>query len=127
LKLPAEVQLGLRDKSVDMGHARALLSLDKATQQLKLYNEIMKKGLSVRQVETRVKELKQEENGESPAKPAAKPANKADFSVLTNHLTKSFGVNVKFDCNNDGKGRITFPFKNEEELQRLIGIFDKIK
>ena len=53
LKLPAEVQLGLRDKAVDMGHARALLSVEKPTMQLKLYNEILKKGLSVRQVEQR--------------------------------------------------------------------------
>ena len=48
IRLPAEVQLGLRDKIVDMGHARALLSLDKPSLQLKLYNEIIKKGLSVR-------------------------------------------------------------------------------
>ena len=51
LKLPAEVQLGLRDRRVDMGHARALLAVENPKHQLKLYNEILKKGLSVRQVE----------------------------------------------------------------------------
>ena len=57
LKLPAEVQLGLRDKRLDMGHARALLSLDDPSLQLKIYNEIIKKGLSVRKVEEMVKSL----------------------------------------------------------------------
>ena len=57
LKLPAEVQLGLRDRRVDMGHARALLSLDNPKQQLKLYNEILKQGLSVRRVEEIAKGL----------------------------------------------------------------------
>ena len=61
LKLPAEVQIGLRDRKVDMGHARALLSLDKAPLQLKLYNEIIKKGLSVRQVEAMAKQLQERE------------------------------------------------------------------
>lgn len=51
LKLPAEVQLGLRDRRVDMGHARALLTIDNPSLQLKLYNEILKNGLSVRRVE----------------------------------------------------------------------------
>ncbi len=51
LKLPAEVQLGLRDKRVDIGHARALLTITDPALQLKLYNEILKQGLSVRRVE----------------------------------------------------------------------------
>ena len=55
LKLPAEVQLGLRDKRVDMGHARALLSVDNPSVQLKIYKEILKQGLSVRKVEELVK------------------------------------------------------------------------
>lgn len=126
LKLPAEVQLGLRDKAVDMGHARALLSVEKPTMQLKLYNEILKKGLSVRQVEQRAKEMNAE-NGDAPAKPKATKANNADYDVLKKHLSKSFGVAVSFACNQDGKGKITFPFKNEEELERIIRIFDKLK
>lgn len=125
LKLPAEVQLGLRDKAVDMGHARALLSVEKPTMQLKLYNEILKKGLSVRQVEQRAKELNEE--GSTEPKAPAKKVNNADYDVLKQHLSKSFGVAVSFACNKDGKGKISFPFKNEEELERIIRIFDTLK
>lgn len=125
LKLPAEVQLGLRDKAVDMGHARALLSVEKPTMQLKLYNEILKKGLSVRQVEQRAKEMNEE--GSIEPKAPAKKVNNADYDVLKQHLSKSFGVAVSFACNKDGKGKISFPFKNEEELERIIRIFDTLK
>ena len=125
LKLPAEVQLGLRDKAVDMGHARALLSVEKPTMQLKLYNEILKKGLSVRQVEQRAKEMNEE--GSTEPKAPAKKVNNADYDVLKQHLSKSFGVAVSFACNKDGKGKISFPFKNEEELDRIIRIFDTLK
>lgn len=125
LKLPAEVQLGLRDKAVDMGHARALLSVEKPTMQLKLYNEILKKGLSVRQVEQRAKEMNEE--GSTDPKAPAKKVNNADYDVLKQHLSKSFGVAVSFACNKDGKGKISFPFKNEEELERIIRIFDTLK
>lgn len=125
LKLPAEVQLGLRDKAVDMGHARALLSVEKPTMQLKLYNEILKKGLSVRQVEQRAKEMNEE--GSTEPKAPAKKVNNADYDVLKQHLSKSFGVAVSFACNRDGKGKISFPFKNEEELERIIRIFDTLK
>lgn len=125
LKLPAEVQLGLRDKAVDMGHARALLSVEKPTMQLKLYNEILKTGLSVRQVEQRAKEMNEE--GSTEPKAPAKKVNNADYDVLKQHLSKSFGVAVSFACNKDGKGKISFPFKNEEELERIIRIFDTLK
>ena len=125
LKLPAEVQLGLRDKAVDMGHARALLSVEKPTMQLKLYNEILKKGLSVRQVEQRAKEMNEE--GSTEPKAPAKKVNNADYDVLKQHLSKSFGVAVSFACNKDGKGKISFPFKNEEELEIIIRIFDTLK
>lgn len=125
LKLPAEVQLGLRDKAVDMGHARALLSVEKPTMQLKLYNEILKKGLSVRQVEQRAKEMNEE--GSTEPKAPAKKVNNADYDVLKQHLSKSFGVAVSFACNKDGKGKISFSFKNEEELERIIRIFDTLK
>ncbi len=129
LKLPAEVQLGLRDKAVDMGHARALLSLDKASLQLKLYNEILKKGLSVRQVEQLVKQYRSNDTkatDKAPEKPA--PAVSArDYEILRKHLSSSFGVPVKFACNASGKGKITFPFKDEAELQKIIAIFDTLK
>ncbi|MBQ0069309.1 MAG: ParB/RepB/Spo0J family partition protein [Bacteroidales bacterium] len=128
LKLPAEVQLGLRDKVVDMGHARALLSIDKPSLQLKLYNEILKKGLSVRQVEQLVKQHR--DGADDKQKTNAKPAKNLtsrDYEILRKHLSGSFGVPVKFTCNDAGKGKITFPFRDEAELQKIISIFDTLK
>lgn len=128
LKLPAEVQLGLRDKAVDMGHARALLSIDKASVQLKFYNEILKKGLSVRQVEQLVKQYRSKQDAPvmTPDKPSKSYTTK-DYEILRKHLAGSFGVPVKFACNDAGKGKITFPFSNEAELQKIISIFDTLK
>ena len=125
LKLPAEVQLGLRDHTLDMGHARALLSLDDPKQQLRLYNETVKKGLSVRQVEQRVKQM-QQASGEGATTPA-KTVDARDYEILQRHLAASFGVPVKFTCDKTGKGKITFPFTTEEQLEKIIRIFDQLK
>lgn len=128
LKLPAEVQIGLRDKQVDMGHARALLAIDKPSLQLKVYKEIIKKGLSVRQVEELAKQYRDAEaKGDSDVTVAPKRLSNKDYDVLKKHLSSAFRTDVKFSCDASGKGKITFPFKNEEELERLITIFDKLK
>lgn len=128
LKLPAEIQLGLRDKKLDMGHARALITVSDPTLQLKLYNEILKKGLSVRQVEQLAKES-QEKSGEKEdaGKSLPKHSGSNDFDILTKHLTKAFGVPVKLSCNTSGKGKITFSFNNDEDLDRIISLFDRLK
>ena len=127
LKLPAEVQLGLRDKRVDMGHARALLTIEKPSLQLKLYNEILKHGLSVRRVEEVAKQY--QENAQNKAdgdKQAQRSSTSSDFDALKKQLSSTFGTAVKFTCNNSGKGSISFPFKNEDELTRLITLFDSV-
>jgi ParB family chromosome partitioning protein len=126
LKLPAEVQLGLRDRRVDMGHARALLAVENPKLQLKLYNEIIKRGLSVRQVE----ELAKQYNGHEPetgGKALRSQGISEEYELLKNHLSQSFHTQVQFTCNRQGRGKITFPFKNEQELERLISIFDRLK
>ena len=127
LKLPAEVQLGLHDHTLDMGHARALLSLDDPKLQLKLYNETIKKGLSVRQVEQRAKQMQQAADEERGTQQGAKPVNVKDYAILQKHLATAFGVPVKFTCDRSGKGKITFPFTTEEELEKIISIFDHLK
>lgn len=128
LKLPAEVQLGLRDKRVDMGHARALLTIEKPSLQLKLYNEIIKHGLSVRKVEELAKSYqKADESGETPPSSQSASATNKEYEILKQHLSSSFNTQVQFTCNPKGKGKITFPFSNEDELARLIALFDTIK
>lgn len=124
LRLPAEVQLGLRDKTVDMGHARALLSLQNPADQLKLYKRIVNEGLSVRRVEELVKQL----NSAASEQPDKTPVrNQGEFDVLKQHLSNTFKAPVKLDVNAQGAGKITFGFKNEEEMVRLISLFDSLK
>ncbi len=125
LKLPAEVQLGLRDRRVDMGHARALLAVENPKLQLRLYNEILKKGLSVRQVEELAKTYNDQAEQTSP-KTTTKSISK-EYEILKKHLSAAFQTKVQFSCDKQGKGKIAFPFKNEEELERLITIFDRVK
>lgn len=128
LKLPAEVQLGLRDRLVDMGHARAILMVEKPSLQLKLYNETIKKSLSVRQVEAMAKRYQEmSEEGTEVIASADKRLKNSDYRILQKHLSTAFSTDVKFSCDVNGKGKITFPFKNEAELERLIAIFDKLK
>ena len=125
LKLPAEVQLGLHDHTLDMGHARALLSLDDPKLQLRLYNETIKKGLSVRQVEQRAKQMQQAADMERGGNEGT--VNVKDYQILQKHLASTFGVPVRFTCDKTGKGKITFPFSTEEQLERIISIFDNLK
>ena len=128
LKLPAEVQLGLRDRLVDMGHARAILMVEKPSMQLKLYNETIKKSLSVREVEALAKRYQEvSQDGAAQDETQPKRLTNNDYKILQKHLSSTFSTDVKFSCDVSGKGKITFPFKNEAELERLIAIFDKLK
>lgn len=126
LKLPAEVQLGLRDKRVDMGHARALLTIEKPSLQLKLYNEILRHGLSVRKVEELAKAYQNGEDTPVQPKAAKKRPSSSDFDSLKKRLSSTFNTRVSFTCNEAGKGKITFPFKDAEQLAELITLFDAI-
>ncbi len=126
LRLPAEVQIGLRDKIIDMGHARALLSIENATVQLELYKLIVAEGLSVRKVEELARSMTQAP-AQSAKKIAKRTAHNKEYTLLRNHLSGFFGTKVQLTCNENGKGKISIPFKNEEELERLIALFDKLK
>ena len=132
LKLPSEVQLGLRDKRVDMGHAKALLGIDDPRVQLKIYKEIIRDGLSVRKVEELAKAWQQSRaEGEPAAGDSAKAPNpyasSHDFDLLKNHLSAAFHTPVSFSCDRQGKGKITFQFSSEEDLTRLITLFDTLR
>jgi len=130
LKLPAEIQIGLKDKKIDMGHAKLLLSLDDPSTQLMVYEQIVEYDFSVRRTEEIVKEL----NGTGSANPAGaivptKPARKAphEYDVLKNQLSSFFNAKVTLSCNEKGAGKISISFANEKELQRLLQVFDSIK
>lgn len=127
-KLPAEVQLALQERTVDMGHARALLALDSPVQQLELYHRIQKEDLSVRRVEELAKAMAEAGN-EGVAKKSRAKQEKAgeDFDLLKQHLTAFFKTDVQLTCNAKGKGKIAIPFKNEKELERIMALLDNIK
>ncbi len=127
LKLPAPIQMGLQNKKIDMGHARALVTLSDPMLQVKLYEEIVEKGYSVREVEEMVKALnekKESNHSKSTSKRARLPK---EFNLLKQHLSIFFNTKIELTCSPEGKGKISIPFKNEEELERIIGIFDTLK
>ena len=126
LKLPAEVQIGLRDRIIDMGHARALLSVESAAVQLELYKAIVAEGLSVRKVEELARSMAQAPDS-AVKRVARSSARRKEYNLLKNHLADFFGTKVQFTCDDKGKGKISIPFKNEDELERLIALFDKLK
>ncbi len=129
LKLPAPIQIGLQNKLIDMGHARALVALNDPKLQIKLYEDIVQHGYSVRKVEEMVKALAEGETVKSGSRKLAPKQNKLskEFDMLKEHLSSFFNTKVQLTCSEKGKGRISIPFNNEEELERIIGIFDTLK
>lgn len=126
LKLPAEIQLGLRDHKLDMGHARALLSVEDPKEQLKLYNLILKEGLSVRRVEELARQISRQEAPEEPAHGKVKKDN-GSYESFAASLKEFSPVPVTFARTSDGKGSVTFKFKSDEELNKFAALFEKIK
>ena len=128
LRLPAQVQIALQKKEIDMGHARALLAIESPSLQIKLFNEVVKNGYSVRKVEEMAQMLKNGEDVESGQKKiVAKTKMPEEFNVLRNHLSDFLQTKVQLTCSPKGKGKITIPFANEEELERIMSVFDKMK
>lgn len=127
LKLPAEIQIGLKNKLIDMGHARALLSVDNPARQLQLYEQIQEHGYSVRKVEELAKEITDPQPASTPKEKKENPQAAEGYDILRRHLSDFFKTPVQFTCNAKGKGKISIPFKNEEELERLIALFDQLK
>lgn len=129
LKLPAEIQMGLKDKRIDMGHARALISVEDPEVQLAFYEQILSDGLSVRQVEEMVRSVANGEmqNLKKNGSKSSKEALPEEFNLLREHLSSFFQTKVQLVCNKKGKGKITIPFASEEELEKLISLLDTLK
>lgn len=128
LKLPAQVQMALQKKEIDMGHARALLAIDSPSLQIKLFKEIQKNGYSVRKVEELVQALKNGEDIESGKKKIiARSQLPEEFNELKTRLASFLNTKVQMTCSPKGKGKISIPFANEEELERIMNVFDKLK
>ncbi len=127
LRLPAQIQLSLQKKELDMGHARALLSLDSPSIQIKLYKEIMKHGYSVRKVEEMVNTLKNGGDVPTPTKTLhGSTSLSAEYEVLKKRISEKLAVNVQMSCSASGKGKLTIPFASDEELERIIMLLDRV-
>ena len=128
LKLPAQIQMALKNHEIDMGQARALLAIDSPSMQLKLFKDIQKNQYSVRKVEEMVQMLKNGENVQTAKKKiVAKTQLPEEFNVLKRRLSELFKTNVTMTCSPKGSGKISIPFTNEKELEQILNTIDGIK
>jgi len=127
LKLPAQVQMALKNKEIDMGHARALLSVESPSQQIKLFKEVQKQGYSVRRVEEIAQMLKGGEDVKvSKGKLTSQSKLPEEFGELRDRLANFFHTKVQMTCSPKGKGKISIPFDNEEQLERIMNALDSV-
>ena len=128
LKLPAQVQIALKNHDIEMGHARALLALDSPTQQIKLFREVVQGGLSVRKVEEMVQALKSGDDVKTAkGRITAKAQLPEEYGMLRERLAQFFQAKVQMTCSPKGKGKISIQFDNEEELERIMNALDRTK
>ena len=128
LKLPAQIQMALKNHEVDMGHARALLSLDSPSAQIRLFKEVQKNEYSVRKVEELVQQLKNGNDIQSIKRPEGVKAKlPREYMLLRDRLSLMFKTKVEMTCSPKGRGKISIPFNNEDELEMIINAIDGIK
>ncbi|MEL7585466.1 MAG: ParB/RepB/Spo0J family partition protein [Prolixibacteraceae bacterium] len=128
LKLPTIIQKGIIDKTISMGHARALVNISNTEDQLSLYNQVITQDLSVRKVEELVRRLNDPDEEETEQQKNNRERTKfpVEYGELKDHLSKFFRTNVDFSLNNKGKGKIIIPFGSAKDLERIMGILDKL-
>lgn len=117
LKLPPDIQVAVRNGTISMGHARALINVDVVDKQLFIFSEIKNKGLSVRQTEDLVRKMY---TGATPAKATAKPSLPPAYKKIEDTLASQFSTKVKLTHNKKGHGTILFEYYSLEELNGLL-------
>ena len=123
LKLQAEIQVGVRDKKISMGHAKALINIDNPDIQLRIFNRIVNEGLSVRNVEAIVREIKYPVNKDKVK--TGKLQLPKQYLNLRNSLNKLLDTKVDLKKSENGKGSITISFNSEDEFSRISNILLK--
>jgi len=122
LKLPPAIQIALRDASISMGHARALISIEEEEKQLHILKQIIADGLSVRQVEALVRQTNQPKAKKKPAGTSEIPEK---YKTIPSRLSQSLGTKVRLKRNQKGEGNIVITFKDDHELDQIISYFEK--
>jgi ParB family chromosome partitioning protein len=117
LRLPPEIQLGIIEKRISMGHARALINAEPESKQIKIFKLILEKDLSVRKVEELVKE-------DDAPKLFASKANLMPLEIqkMQADLKLRFGKKAKVSRNDGGVGKVEIPFTNDDDLERIIAM-----
>jgi ParB family chromosome partitioning protein len=124
LKLPPEIQLGLRNAAIGMGHARALLGLTKTEQQLFVFRKTVAEGLSVRKVEALVREMNSDD---APAKGSSKKKEEGTpsaYKAVQDSLQQKFEARIQIKANDKGKGEILIPFASTDDLNRILDLLE---
>ena len=130
LRLPAEIQLGLTQRLIDMGHARALLQVEDPERQMELYQLIRTEHLSVRAVEElarAISETPQTEDNTDVPTPKGKRIERAEFAMLEEQLTHLFASKVTLRSSASGKGKLTIPFANDKELEHILLLLERLQ
>lgn len=127
LKLPAEIQMGLKDKKIDMGHARALVSVENPEAMLNIYAQVLAEGASVRRTEELVRlSAMGDSDKKSEKKEKQHVIMPEEYDALCKELNDKFNAKVKLSYNEKGKGKVVIPFDSDDDLMRLMSLFDKI-
>lgn len=117
LKLPAELQNGIRENKMSMGHARALINLEDPAEQIRIFNQIVEENLSVRKTEELSREKKSKKSNAAPKK--SLPLSLTD-KKLKSELSDLLNVQVRLQRNDVDKGKIVIPFDSDEELAHIL-------
>ena len=126
LKLPAPIQLAIRDKKISMGHARAIIGIEDPETQFMIFEQILKYDFSVRKVEEIVRELANPKTEGEERTLSRKKTEIGDYIDLQKHLAQRFNTKVELKRNETGKGKIVISFKSDDELEKIIGLLDKV-
>ncbi|MDR0941780.1 MAG: ParB/RepB/Spo0J family partition protein [Bacteroidales bacterium] len=124
LKLPPEIQFGIINKDISMGHARTLVSVDDANKQMEMFAKIIEQDLSVRQVEDLLRDYKNETKSKKSKSVVAQLSD--NYKNVQQNLEQKFNAKIGFSITAKGTGKITIPFANEQDLERIIELFSRI-
>jgi ParB family chromosome partitioning protein len=125
LRLPAEIQLGIRNKSLTMGHARTLVNIEDPTKQINIFYHVIQEDLSVRATEELVRHF-QNQAAKDPARGDKRKKLNNEYGELAGQLSKLFASEVQFRINEKGRGKIVIPFSDNDEMERIIALLDKL-
>ena len=120
LKLPPDIQVGLRDGKISMGHAKAIIGVEEISRQLELYHRTLKEDLSVRQVEALARSLSGA--GSTSGKQPTSSELNYEYKQLLSKLSSHFGSKISVKANDKHKGEIKIPFNSSDDLNRILEI-----